>query len=197
MCRTRVRSCLALLAALLVSAAGFGRGSTDPPGRPGEGGRVIAGPGPMPALPGGGFGAVVIVSDKTVGPPAIPFATMYVDVPDWGAAVRHLTSPPPWARPDGSVTALVVTGHGSAEGGVATKNSHTHLSDSNLSADHAAAIQAKLRPDAPVVLLGCHGGTDNLCPLARKLNRRVIANTGAVWISPAVRGAGDWVEFRP
>jgi hypothetical protein len=112
-------------------------------------------------------------------------------VSNWDEVIKHLSR-----HADGSIAALVLSGHGSGEGGIATSNPFSHLSYVNLSPRHAAVIKAKLKPNAPILLLGCHTATsDNLIRMARMLNRKVIGNTGAV--DTDNHGEGMWIEFPP
>jgi hypothetical protein len=201
MFRNKLILSLTMLAVLVFSSAGL----SQPPGPPGAGGRVIAGGGKM-SIP---ENSVVLATDdcpgfrtpwgpwkyahaRSRGPSSSPIPMRICwGVPNWDEAIKHLST-----HRNGSVPALVLSGHGSSEGGVATLNGATHLSYPNLQDRHAAVIQAKLRHDAPVIILGCRSGTsDNLTRMAKKLGRRVVANTGTVYTDQ--RGEGSWVEFRP
>jgi hypothetical protein len=189
MFRAPLRSAFALLAVLVLSAASFAGPPSLPPGPPGAGGRIISGPGVRHAPPG----SVLISTDNDPGFAVHPFfrVRVYCRVPNWDEAVRHLSR-----HRNGSLTALALSGHGSHEGGISTKAPNSHLSYPNLSDAHAAVIRAKLRPGAPILLLGCHTATsNNIVLLARKLQRPVIANTGTVRTNN--HGEGQWVEFRP
>jgi hypothetical protein len=206
MFRAKVVFSLAVLALHLMVSTGFSTEGGKPPGKAGEGAHEITRFEHLPPnywqlppsfhIDRAALGVMISTDNDTevsVTPSGFALPVRYHGrTPNWDEAMKHLSS-----HPNGSVVWLALSGHGSSsDGGVATKDPATHLTYSNLRDEHVRVIQAKLRPDAPVILLGCHVGTsNNLTKMARKLQRRVVANTGTVYSN--YRGEGVWVEFRP
>jgi RHS repeat-associated protein/PAS domain S-box-containing protein len=162
-------------------------------GPPGNNGTVFSGPGRL-ELPKGGH---IFISPHTAdwdglalwwykpsGMPRTPGIT------SWQAIVGALQG-----APAGSVGGIVISGHGSDTGGVSAGKSRRPIDANTLTEDQAAALTGALAEDAPVIILACGAGQHDLQPLADKLNRPVIANTGTV--NQGNNGNGNWVVWRP
>jgi hypothetical protein len=126
------------------------------------------------------------------GPQGTPVA-VYEGINNWDAAIAHLSR-----HPDKDIRTLILSGHGSSDGGVATQNANTHLTYPNLTDKHVAVLKAKVRGE--IFLWRCHSGcSDNLAAMAKKLGIPIYANTGLVSVPDVgpIEGAGEWVIFRP
>lgn len=128
-------------------------------------------------------------------------AKVYENIDSWTDVIRVLDS-----LPNGSVAALVITGHGSSSGGVATKGP-SWLTGRSLTMAQAAIINKKLKAGAPIIFLGCGGDTDDftspyrqetaagLQKVANETKHPVIQNTqGVGW---GVMGEGEWIRYQP
>lgn len=158
--------------------------------------------------------SVIFISNNTVWG---DHTALWWQSPSFSGVVRH-TGIGNWTQlvgiltpmPNGSVSAIFISGHGGA-GGVATKDDNSWLIASNLTPAQAATIRAKLQPGGYVVLLACAqasgdkvqttGGEANYTyaeatrELARKLNVPVIANVDEV--NSGNYGKGAWYRFDP
>jgi hypothetical protein len=210
----KIRSMLLAVIVGLV-AAGFGQAVIkDPPGKPCLHTIKIAAPGVL-RLPDR---AVILVSDNDPGfepTPAdspenvakvqfgfgsgelkleetgqSPRLQVYRNISSWRDGCEALGR-----HPDAGVGTLVLTGHGSSRGGISTKTPGKWLDSDCLTDDEARILQNKLKPEAIVILLGCHCATSGeFIRLSQKFHRRVIGNTGTVY---GDCGEGDWVITQP
>ncbi|MDB5384803.1 MAG: hypothetical protein JWM11_449, partial [Planctomycetaceae bacterium] len=141
-------------------------------------------------------GSLVFVSDSTTSNDAsrlwwqAPRGTKIKEgVSSWTDLEENLK-----AVPDGSLPAVVLSGHGGGAGGIATSDGQ-HLTFQNMPNSVRDLLNRKLAPDGKLINLGCsQGGCANgMTDLATKIGHPTVGNTGSV--SYGNYGEGNWVEF--
>jgi hypothetical protein len=142
-------------------------------------------------------GSIIFISNNTstgdgwslwwAKPSGVP---QYEGIANWNELGAKLES-----VPDGSLPAIVLSGHGASNGGVQTK-SKVDMDASNLPANVAALIAKKLAPDGKFVILGCAQAAperaQGMKDLARAIKHTVVGNTGDV---SGAKGKGTWKSF--
>ncbi|MCL6546736.1 MAG: hypothetical protein K6T61_16060 [Bryobacteraceae bacterium] len=167
---------------------------SPPPGLPAPGGTIIQGPGEI-NIPNG---SVIFVTDETATGDAwalwwdAPSGTpIHEEITNWGELAGHINN-----YADGSITAIFLSGHGAANGGVQSDEPGGDMDASTLDQATADLIRQKLAPGGYVVILGCDQGTrPGMQDLANEIGVPVIGNTGTV--DSGTNGHGDWVRFNP
>jgi hypothetical protein len=155
--------------------------------------QVVQGPGDF-AIP---RGSIIAITDNTARGDSWSLwwakpsgVTQESGIKSWDDLITYLEA----NKPPGGYSALVISGHGSGDGGV--QASGGALNGANLTAAQAAKIKALLKDGAPVILLACcQGNHAETQTMADKLGHPVIANKGDV--NHGNTGAGDWVRFNP
>ena len=147
-------------------------------------------------------GSVVVVSantptdvadSKKVAPPGTPVISGARTWEDVRNAIN--------AQPAGSITALVLSGHGSINGGLGRPSEQVYLDVQRLVEDPVTikAIKSQLAPGAPIIISACDQGgreyADQMQRLADVTGHPVIVNTGAT--QDGNYGQGDWVRYDP
>lgn len=174
---------------LCISASAF----AEPPGKPGTGAHVF----PRGATAVVMRNAVIVSTDDDPGydDNGVAEKDQHTNIKNWAEAVAKLKT-----YPDYSIAQLVLSGHGSSDGGVLTKNQDNSLDYPRLTDDQAAEIRRKIAPGGHVLMLACRVGcSNNLRHLSRKLECKIVANTGDVTgkglpiLGGGNRGEGHWV----
>jgi hypothetical protein len=184
-------------------ASGY-KGTGDKPGS-GTGssndgqGEVISGPG---AIDINDDNAVIFVTDNTTADDAqqlaedAPDSDIHTDITNWPELADILET-----YEDGSISILVISGHGDPDGGAATSETATGggLDGGTLPQEIADLIGAKLAPDAQIIILSCDVADDQyddgLQEMADKTDHPVLGNDGGV--GPGATGDGSWFEYEP
>lgn len=164
-------------------------------------GTVVGLPGSLAPIPRGGT-VQVFVSDNTVSYDAPQIAidlgskgvSITSDVGNWYDVLDRVGK-----TPGNSIDVLVLAGHGSTGGGIATLNKSTHLRSDNISQTMIDLLKSRLADDATVFVLGCDQAVaphvDGIQALADKLGLPVIVNNDSV--VTGTKGSGTWVRIDP
>jgi len=105
--------------------------------------------------------------------------------------------------PDGSISSIVISGHGAEGGGVATNGDDVNnwLTGDNIDDETANLIRRKLKGTGEIIFAACDQGVDfgdevhKNQRLADRTLAPVIGNMGDV--NSGTNGQGDWVRFPP
>lgn len=98
---------------------------------------------------------------------------------------------------DGSVPALIISGHGMGEGVNSSAGGLTvdGKPGNDITQAQLDAIKNKLAPDAVIIMAGCQcGGSPDMQKVADKFGRPAIGNGGNV---TGLHGEGEWKRFDP